>query len=88
LLFEYVIRGISLGSGTEYDEFGKKKYSGQYKAGQRHGRGTDFYPNENVRYDGNWRHNRRQGKGTLFDTDGVTVLYEGFWVDDERASSE
>lgn len=58
------------------------KYSGNYRAGKRHGRGT-FVWADGSRYVGMWRNDLMDGRGTYTGADGSS--YDGNWVQGKRS---
>lgn len=58
---------------------GHTDYTGQTKAGLRHGIGTQEYPNGD-KYFGNWRNDVREGEGTYFYSEGA--VWQGNWEKD------
>ena len=44
------------GTGTEFDENGKKMYEGQWQHGKRHGNGSEYYPYGIQGFEGEFEH--------------------------------
>lgn len=65
--------------GTYYHAEGDK-YGGEWRDGNMHGQGTYTFA-DGDKYVGEFRDNVFHGQGALYATDG-TVLYEGYWKDD------
>merc|ERR1712146_855020 len=60
------------------------KYVGEWKNGKKEGHGIFTWANGN-KYYGEFKNDKREGHGALYNKD-ENLLYEGQWVDDERAS--
>lgn len=59
----------------------RRRYTGDWKNGQRDGSGTMFYSNED-RYDGKWERNSPCGQGRMIYKNGD--VYVGQWYDGMR----
>ena len=60
----------------------ERRYRGQMKDGQPHGRGIMEWSNSKERYDGQWRKGERHGQGKYINFIGWS--YEGQWQNDKK----
>lgn len=77
------VAGLAEGQGTAA---GAARYSGEFKAGRKHGNGVKAWPNGD-RYEGQFVEDKKSGTGTYTWGAGSASpgeRYAGEWVDDRR----
>ncbi|WP_448517842.1 hypothetical protein [Rhodoflexus sp.] len=81
LLLMFLCLDLSTAHAQAADSLQEGKYSGNFRAGKRHGRGTFTWPDGST-YVGMWRNGLMEGRGTYTGKDGTT--YTGDWLQGKR----
>lgn len=68
--------GLPHGTGTSFDDEGRRIYEGEFDQGEFDGVGREYFENGKVKYEGQWLDDQYHGKGKLFDETG-RVIFEG-----------
>jgi hypothetical protein len=82
VLLLYFCLDLSSAYAQQKDSTQTGKYTGNYRAGKRHGRGTFIWP-DGSKYTGMWRNDLMDGRGTYIGKDGSS--YDGNWVQGKRS---